>query len=81
MLPSLSRGDPVPQIYVGNMYAKKRLITQWKNEIFQIEKIVNILPNITEHDIKAVGADFGSVLLNKKAAKEKYDFISFFNFG
>lgn len=29
------------------------------------------MPEITDQDIKAVGADFGSVLLSKEIAKDK----------
>lgn len=29
------------------------------------------MPDITDQDVKAVGADFGSVLLSKEISKEK----------
>ncbi|XP_065364641.1 extracellular signal-regulated kinase 7 [Calliphora vicina] len=46
-------------------------IFQGSSTINQIEKIVYTLPDITEHDIRSVGAGFGSVLFNKQILKDK----------
>ncbi|KAI8127969.1 hypothetical protein FF38_04847 [Lucilia cuprina] len=46
-------------------------VFQGSSTINQIEKIVYTLPDITEQDIRSVGAGFGSVLLNKQILKDK----------
>uniref|UniRef100_A0A1I8P293 Mitogen-activated protein kinase n=1 Tax=Stomoxys calcitrans TaxID=35570 RepID=A0A1I8P293_STOCA len=55
---------------LGEMIRGKPLF-QGSSTVNQIEKIVSTLPDITEDDIKSVGAGFGSVLLKKQIAKEK----------
>ena len=39
---------------------------------FQVERIVAALPNITEDDVKSVGAGFGSALLSKSNSKLEF---------
>ncbi|XP_073834174.1 extracellularly regulated kinase 7 [Musca autumnalis] len=55
---------------LGEMIRGKPLF-QGSSTVNQIEKIVSTLPDITEEDIKAVGAGFGSVLLKKNISKDK----------
>ncbi|XP_061400051.1 mitogen-activated protein kinase 15 [Musca vetustissima] len=55
---------------LGEMIRGKPLF-QGSSTVNQIEKIISTLPDITEDDIKAVGAGFGSVLLKKHISKEK----------
>lgn len=55
---------------LGEMIRGKPIF-QGSSTVDQIEKIVYTLPDITEQDIKSVGAGFGSVLLNKQISKEK----------
>ncbi|XP_058977664.1 mitogen-activated protein kinase 15 isoform X2 [Musca domestica] len=55
---------------LGEMIRGKPLF-QGSSTVNQIEKIVSTLPDITEDDIKAVGAGFGSVLLKKHISKDK----------
>ncbi|XP_012158173.1 probable cyclin-dependent serine/threonine-protein kinase DDB_G0278487 isoform X1 [Ceratitis capitata] len=55
---------------LGEMIRGKPLF-QGSSTVNQIEKIVTALPEITDHDIKAVGAGFGSVLLSKQISRER----------
>ncbi|XP_075154298.1 extracellularly regulated kinase 7 [Haematobia irritans] len=55
---------------LGEMIRGKPLF-QGSSTVNQIEKIVSTLPDITEEDIRSVGAGFGSVLLKKQISKEK----------
>lgn len=55
---------------LGEMIRGKPLF-QGSSTVNQIEKIVTALPEITDHDVKAVGAGFGSVLLSKQISRER----------
>ncbi|KAI9590259.1 extracellular signal-regulated kinase 7 [Glossina fuscipes] len=55
---------------LGEMIRGKPLF-QGSSTINQIEKIISALPKITDHDINAVGAGFGSVLLSKQISRDK----------
>uniref|UniRef100_A0A1A9W790 Mitogen-activated protein kinase n=1 Tax=Glossina brevipalpis TaxID=37001 RepID=A0A1A9W790_9MUSC len=55
---------------LGEMIRGKPLF-QGSSTVNQIEKIILALPDITEHDINAVGAGFGSVLLSKQISRDK----------
>ncbi|XP_067637279.1 extracellular signal-regulated kinase 7 [Eurosta solidaginis] len=60
---------------LGEMIRGKPLF-QGSSTINQIEKIVTALPDITDQDINAVGAGFGSVLLNKQVSRERKTSLS-----
>ncbi|XP_011206273.2 extracellular signal-regulated kinase 7 [Bactrocera dorsalis] len=55
---------------LGEMIRGKPLF-QGSSTVNQIERIVTALPEITDHDVKAVGAGFGSVLLSKQISRER----------
>ncbi|XP_054727114.1 extracellular signal-regulated kinase 7 isoform X1 [Anastrepha obliqua] len=60
---------------LGEMIRGKPLF-QGSSTVNQIEKIVTALPEISDHDIHAVGAGFGSVLLNKQISHERRTSLS-----
>ncbi|XP_017485927.1 PREDICTED: serine/threonine-protein kinase BUR1-like [Rhagoletis zephyria] len=60
---------------LGEMIRGKPLF-QGSSTVNQIEKIITALPEITEQDINAVGAGFGSVLLSKQVSRERKTSLS-----